>query len=143
MPKDKNANAAELIGSPDKLINQLIKGAENREWAVQAITLEGPPHKQIQHTLVLSRLAKLIAMNKKNGGKSLQFYKGEPIIVESPEGGTELPISLPEKSLQSLKEIGEVTDKLLKGPLHEVLYTAVLLQVIEAMIEAEENKNAE
>ena len=143
MPKDKNANAAELIGSPDKLINQLIKGTENREWALQAITMEGPPHKQIQHTLVLSRLAKLIALNKKNGGRALQFFKGEPIVVNSPEGGTELPISLPEKSLQGLKEREKVTDKLLKGPLHEVLYTTVLLQVIEAMIEAAENKDGE
>jgi hypothetical protein len=39
-----------------------------------------------------------------------------------------------------LQDADEVLEKLSKGPKHEVLYTALLLQVIEAMIIAQENK---
>lgn len=140
MAKDKNAKAVELIGSPEKLINQVIKDTENREWAMNLITLEGPPHKQIQHTLVLKRLEKLASLSKKTTGSLLQFTKGKTITSDSPEGETLLPISVPEKSLEALSNSDEVFEKLSKGPQHEALYTALLLQVIEAMIVAQENK---
>lgn len=140
MPKDKDAKAIELIGSPEKLINQIIKDKENRDWALHAITLEGPPHKQIQHTLVLRRLEKLLALNKKNSERVLKFVRGKSITLESAEEEIELPISIPEKSLQELADADKVVKKLSKGPQHEVLYTALLLQVIEALIEAQNNE---
>lgn len=140
MAKDKNAKAVELIGSPEKIINQFIKGAENREIAMNAITLQGPPHKQIQHTLVLTRLEKLASLIKKNTGNALKFPATKPLTLHNPEGETSLPVSIPAKSLEALTNAAEVIEKLTKGPAHEVLYTAILLQYIEAMIVAQENK---
>ncbi len=138
MPKDKNANAVELIGSPEKLINQIIKGTDNRNRALGEITLQGPPHKQIQHTLVLKRLEKLASLIKSNTGSALKFSAGKPLTLHNPEGETTVPVSIPEKSLGALNNPGEVIEKLTKGPVHELLYTAILLQCIEAMIAAQE-----
>jgi hypothetical protein len=140
MAKDKNANAVELIGSPEKLINQLIKGSDNREWALDAITRQGPPHKQLQHTLVLNRLQVLASLIKKNTGTALKFPATKPLTLHGPEGDTSIPVSLPANSTAALAGTEEVMDKLTKGPAHEVLYTALLLQCIEAMIAAQENK---
>ena len=139
MAKDNNTNAVELIGSPERLINQVIKDPGNREVALHAITQEGPPHKQIQHTLVLNRLARLVSLNKKATGTALKYTKGFPLIA-GVEDVTPLPFSIPEKSLAALTDPEEVLKKLSKGPKHEAMYTALLLQVIEAMIAAQENK---
>lgn len=140
MPKDKDAKAVELIGSPEKLINQIVKDSENRELALRLITREGPPHKQIQHTLVFKRLEKLASISKKTTGTSLKFIKGLKITLDNPEGETVLPVTIPKTSVEGLPNADEVLEKLCKGPQHEVLYTALLLQVIEAMITAQENK---
>ncbi len=121
MPKDKNAQAVELIGTPKKLLNQIIKDPEKREWAFNKITLEGPPHKQIQHTLVLNRLEKLSSVIKKNSGVTLKFTKGQTIMLDGPEEET-LPVTIPAKSLEALTNADEVIEKLSKGPAHEVLY---------------------
>ncbi|MGI8636250.1 MAG: hypothetical protein ACR2KZ_12690 [Segetibacter sp.] len=139
MPKDKNAQAVELISTPEKLLNQIIKDPEKREWAFNKITLEGPPHKQIQHTLVLNRLEKLASVIKKNSGVTLKFPKGQTIMLDGPEEET-LPVTIPAKSLEALTNADEVIEKLSKGPAHEVLYTALLLQVIEAMITVYDDK---
>lgn len=128
-----------MIGSPEKLINQVIKNTENREWTMNLITLKGPSHKQIQHTLVLKRLEKLASRNKKRR-VSLTFSKEQTITSDCPESETLLPISIRKKSLEALSNTDEVLEKLSKGPQHEALYTALLLQVIEAMIAAQENK---
>ena len=140
MAKDKNANAAALIGAPEKLIQQIIKGVDNRAWALDAITQQGPPHKQLQHTLILKRLEVLASLIKKNTGSALKFPGGKPLTIHSPEGEATIPVALPAKSREALDNATEVIDKLTKGPVHEVLYTAILLQCIEAMIAAQENK---
>ena len=141
MLKEKDMHAIELIGSPEKLINALVKSKENREWALKKITVEGPPHKQLQHTLVLNRLEKLVDLFKKSRGITLKPIKGKTIISSGPECETILPIDLPAQSLEGVKNMDDVIEKLSKGPDHEILYTALLLQVIEAMIASEEIKN--
>ena len=137
---DKDAKAVELIGSPEKLINQLSKNSEAREEVFQAITHDGPPHKQIQHTLVLKRLEALAALLKKNTGTALKFSKGQAVTSDD---GTGLPVTLPTKSLEGLADRDKVLEKLSKGPRHEAIYTAVLLQLIEAMIATQEAKPTE
>ena len=141
MPKEKDTHAIEFIGSPEKLINALIKSKENREWALKKITVEGPPHKQLQHTLVLNRLEKLVNLFTKSRGTRLKPIKGKTIISSGPEHETILPIDLPAKSFEGVKNMDDVIEKLSKGPEHELLYTALLLQAIEAMIVTEETKN--
>ncbi len=140
MAKSKNAKAIELIGSPEKLINQLIKDSAVRAESLQSITLEGPPHKQIQHTLVLKRLEQLIAVTKKTTGAAIKFSKGQTIFMESPDGEFALPVSIPATSLEGTEDKDGVVEKLSKGPWHEALYTAILLQIIEALIVAQQAK---
>lgn len=141
MPKEKDMHGIELIGSPEKLINALVKSKENREWALKKITVEGPPHKQLQHTLVLNRLEKLVDLFKKSRGITLKPLKGKTIISYGPNCETILPIDFPIQSFQGVKNEDDVIEKLSKGPEHEILYTALLLQAIEAMIASEEMKN--
>ena len=141
MPKEKNTHAIELIGSPEKLINTLMKKKEDREWAIKKITEDGPPHKQLQHTLVLHRLEKLVSLTKKSSGMVLKSIKGKTIISTSPEHEKTLPIDIPAQSFEGVKEVNKVMEKLSKGPEHEILYTALLLQAIEALIVSEETKN--
>ena len=141
MPKEKDMHARELIGSPEKLINALVKSKENREWSLKTITAEGPPHKQLQHTLVLNRLEKLVNLFKESRGITLKPIKGKSIISSGPDCETILPIDLPAQSFEGVKNVDDVIEKLSKGPEHEILYTAILLQAIEAMIVSEETKN--
>lgn len=141
MPKEKDMHAIELIGSPEKLINALVKSKENREWSLKKITVEGPPHNQLQHTLVLNRLEKLINLFTKSRGITLKPIKGKTIISYGPAHETILPIDLPVQSFEGVKNMDDVIEKLSKGPEHEILYTALLLQAIEAMIASEEIKD--
>ena len=143
MPKEKNGHASELIGSPEKIINTLIKKKEDREWALKKITKDGPPHKQLQHTLVLDRLEKLVSLTKKTSGMVLKPIKGKTSIFTGPEHEKTLPIDIPTQSFEGVKDVNGLSEKLSKGPEHEILYTALLLQVIEAMIISEGTKNLE
>ena len=141
MPKEKDMHAIELIGSPRKLINALVKSKENREWTLKKITVEGPPHKQLQHILVLNRPEKLVNLFKESTGITLKPIKGKSIISGGPDCETILPIDLPAQSFEGVKNVDDVMEKLSKGPEHEILYTALLRQAIEAMIAYEEMKN--
>ncbi|CAN5444224.1 hypothetical protein BH11BAC5_BH11BAC5_34560 [soil metagenome] len=94
----------------------------------------------MQHTLVLKRLEKLALLIKKNTGNALKFPASKPLTVDGPEGETPVPVSIAAISLEGLINAGDVVEKLTKGPAHEVLYTAILLQCIEAMIVAQEIK---
>ena len=140
MPKEKNMHAIELIGSPEKIINALMKLKEDREWSLNKITVDGPPHKQLQHTLVLNRLEKLVNLFKKSNGMVLKPIKGKTITSTGPEHETTFPIDIPLESFKGVKDVDKVIEKLSKGPEHEILYTALLLQAIEGMIASEEMK---
>ena len=134
MPKEKNAKAAEQLGSPEKLIAQLLNDPSQKDWAVEKITHGGPPHKQLQHTLVLNRLEKLAKLLSKRNGLALTHTDGKDIESEEEL----LPVKIPASSLAKAGRADKLMKDLTKGPQHEILYTALLLQTIEAMISAEE-----
>ena len=140
MAKNKNIPAETIIATPEKVINALIKNSEDRLWAINKITAEGPPHKQLQHSLVLKRLEKLLAIYKKNNGSSIKAIKGNKLISFGPEHETSIPVDLPNQSLEGIEDIDGLIEKISKGPEHELLYTALLLQVIEFMISTESAK---
>jgi hypothetical protein len=99
MPKDKNAKAAKLIGSPEKLIGKMVSNQRDKKWVTDKITVSGPPHKQLQHTLVLKRLAKLIDAVEKSSGKKFTLASGEILQTEEE---TALPPALPAASLKNI-----------------------------------------
>ncbi len=141
MAKAKHTAAPEVLGKAiEPLINALTKNPDDREAITRLITQEGPPHKQWQHSLVLSRLQVALAKLGKLKGKKFKAAKGEPIIVFDPKHETEeaLPIGYPAQSSAALDEDEEGMVHLSKGPLHEVAYTAILLQAIEWIISVAE-----
>jgi hypothetical protein len=136
MPKEKDTKAAELLGWPAKLINQIVKGKEDREWVQEKITKGGPPHKQLQHTLVLSRLEHLAALMKARHNLGIKIAKSREITAEDHK--STLPVGVPEASITAIADNEKALEQMMKGPEHEILYTALLLQIIENMITAEE-----
>ena len=132
MPKEKDTHAAEILGWPAKLVNQIVKGAEQRDWVQERITKGGPPHKQLQHTLVLNRLEHLAALLKKTNGFALKPIKGLDIVAEGDENA--LPLTLPMKCIDDVTDRDDLMVKMTRGPQHEILYTTLLLQIIENMI---------
>ena len=72
-------------------------------------------------------------MSKKNG-LSLTHIEGKDIESEEEL----LPVQIPVSSLAKAGRADKLMKDLTKGPQHEILYTALLLQTIEAMITAEE-----
>jgi hypothetical protein len=131
MPKEHKATKAlETIGSVSPLINLLTSDKDGREWLTQAITAEGPPHKQWQHIQVLSRLQKLMALKAKKNGIKFSPAMQNNIVVKTPHHNLELPIGFPTSVQKTEKELS-------KGPEHEVAYTAILLQAIEWLIARE------
>ena len=136
MPKEKDAKAVVLLGSPVKLINLLIKKPEEQKWGLEKITKGDPEHKQLQHTLVLNRLEKLVGLYSKRNKLVLKPIKGKDILVEESEKS--LPVQIPLNSIKDIAKVDKVFEKLTKGPPHEIFYTALLLQIIEGMISAEE-----
>ena len=131
MPRHRNSQAVKLIGSPKKLIDKLITDGTLKKWALEKITLEGPPHKQLQHTLVLMRLQQLVSLVEIDKGLQLQPASGEEIF--SGEKAT-LPLPLPAESLKAIREETKVLENMTMGPEHEILFTTILLQVIEGLI---------
>ena len=138
MSKEKDANAVSLLGSPEKLIAQFVSGPKKQTWVLDKITKGGPPHKQLQHTLVINRLGKLAEIIQKRTGVALKPQKGWDIITDSDEDV--MPIQLPGVSIAGIADAEDTFDAMSKGPAHEILYTALLLQIVDGMILSEEIK---
>jgi hypothetical protein len=140
MPKEKSTKAVQLLGSPANLINLLVIEPQDKKKVIKKITNGGPSHKQLQHTLVLNRLNKLASLLKKRTGLAPKHLEGRNIKTENK--GEFLPIQIPSLSIGKTPITEKAYDALTKGPEHEILYTALLLQMIENMIIAEESKPA-
>lgn len=130
----KTSKAVETIGRITPLIKLLTADKDGREWLLETITKEGPPHKQWQHTLVLSRLQKLVALKTKQTGVPFSAISPANTVVKTPHHDLELPIGFPKQFQKMEKELS-------KGPEHEVAYTAILLQAIEWLLALESKKN--
>ena len=111
----------------------MVKGTDERNWSLDKIAVEGPPHKQIQHTLVLTRIEYLLALLKKSGKATLLPCE-DGIEITSHDHEKLIPVKIPARSLDGLQYKDKIVDMLSKGPEHEILYTTLLLQVIESLI---------
>ena len=56
----KEGEGVKLTGTPAELIELMIPGNTEREWAIDQIDNEGPTHKQIFSALLLNRLFRMI-----------------------------------------------------------------------------------
>jgi hypothetical protein len=141
MTKDKSSTAIKAFGSPERLIKQFIKGDDDRIWALAQVDEHGPPHKQLQHIMVLNRLERLFRLlNKRTGPVQKKRIEGVSVTIAKGKEKWQMPVQLPIRSLGKIARDKKVFEALIEGPEHEILYTALLLQVIEDMIGAEEVK---
>jgi hypothetical protein len=115
------------------LFEKIAQDKQSRDWLKEQIFEEGPPHKITQHSLVLERLTVLLNAMEANAGEQFKPIADEQIILHKHDHSLLLPLSFPESSLNVMADDPEM-EKLTKGPDHEIAYTAVLLQVIEWMI---------
>lgn len=133
MPKHKEAGVSPEMGRPQYLMDALCSDEDDRQWLGEQIGEEGPPHKQWQHNLVLERLEALIRKTEQSSGCTFEVQGGDPVILHKHDHTLELPLRIPEQSLQAYA-VPELREQLLHGPDHEVAYTVVLLQGLEWLL---------
>jgi hypothetical protein len=136
----KKGVGVELIGSPDELINLLVRDSEERTWALDQVINEGPDHKQVYSALLLKRLFKLVKSIEKSTGIPFEPQKGNAIVAHRPEHEETIPISLPLTNGHRAQE-EEITNVLSHSPGHELVAFGALLQAIEWGIKALDRKN--
>ena len=98
--KSKHSNegtGARLIGSPEKLINLLITGESEKNWALNQLVNEGSKHKQVLTALLLSRLYKLILIVEKRTEETFELQDGYPLASHNGEGDILFPLEIPLK----------------------------------------------
>jgi hypothetical protein len=146
MPKDhekkphKKGVGVELIGTPDELINLLVKDQAERTWALDQVINEGPDHKQVYSALLLKRLFKLVKAIERSTGTPFEVQKGNSIVGQRPEHEEPIPIALPLTNGVRSEEISEILGH---APAHELVAFGALLQGVEWGIKAMDKKHKE
>lgn len=130
---------AELVGKPDGIINKIISGKEERNFALDEIVNEGPAHKQVLSALLLNELNKLVQVIEKNSGSSFKLQRGTTVVIEKHEEETELPVALPVNGNKATKDA--IAETVSHAPMHEAILFALSLQAIEWSIKTLSNKN--
>jgi len=129
------SEAVELVGSPEALIDLLIKDMDLNKWATEHIVNGGPKHKQVLTALLMKRLYALVQAIEKNTDTEFSLQEGYVLTEEKGKVGDVLPVRLPihlDRGLDAKKVLEAVS----KAPEHEVLAYAIGLQVIEWAIKA-------
>ena len=131
-----------MIGKPDEMINLLVKYPEEKTWALDQVTNEGPDHKQVYSALLLKRVFKLVKSIEKGTGISFESQKGTVIVAHRPEHEETIPIALPLSNGHRAKE-EEIAKVLSHSPGHELVAFGAVLQAIEWGIKTMDLKNKE
>lgn len=127
-----------LIGAPSELIELMIPGSIEREWAIDQIDNEGPKHKQIFSALLLNRLFRMIKTIEKSSGSRFQLQEGYELIKEADNNATPMPIAVPIHIGTDLEK-KQIADAIGHAPEHEILVYAATIQAIEWVIRVIEN----
>ena len=120
------------------LIEAITPNKQGQDWLKEQIFVEGPPHKIVQHSLVLQRLEALLHIMETGHQQQFKPTGDTAIMLAKHDHSLVLPLAFPETSIKMLEK--DAADKLTKGPDHEIAYTAMLLQAIEWMIKMNEPK---
>ena len=129
-----------LIGTPAELIELMIPGNTEREWAIDQIDNEGPKHKQIFSALLLNRLFRMIKTIEKSTGKQFELQEGYELFKEEDKNATAMPIAVPINIGTDLDK-KQIADSIAHAPEHEILVYAASIQAIEWVIAATEKQD--
>lgn len=127
-----------LIGSPEELINLLIKDEKANKWVTNEIENEGPKHKQVLNALLLKRLYKLVITIETESNTKFILQKGYELLKEK-EDEKIIPILLP-INLGASADTEKITGAISHAPNHETLAFAMFLQIIEWAIKVKSKK---
>ncbi len=128
-----------LIGIPKEMINLMIPGGNEIDWATDQIENEGPKHKQIFSALLLQRLYKLIRATEKSTGKKFELQQGYELFKDNGEEESAMPLEIPINMGTGLEK-KQIADAVSRAPEHEILIYGMCLQTIEWVIKVTENK---
>lgn len=131
MPKHHHEEENEILSlleNPESFLNLVIKGDENKEWAVNEILQGGPKHKQVYSTLLLQRAEALVHAVEKQTGKKFSVQKGATLTSHKDE--VEVPVPLILASVKK-NDKAAVEEVLAHAPAHEIIAFNGLLQAIE------------
>jgi hypothetical protein len=125
------------VGSPEELINLMVKDVKEKKWAMDQLVNEGPRHKQVLSALLIQRLFKLVQTIEKNSGAKFVLQKGVALVKINDEGKKVLPVTLPINSDGDKKQIAEAVSH---APEHETLVYNMCIQVIDWVINTTSKK---
>lgn len=138
---EKNAGA-EILGTPNELINLLVADKEENEWAVAQVINEGPAHKQLYSALLLKRMYKLVDTISKNAGEKFSAQKGYDTLSKKHEHELTVPVQLPASAVGKVNSEA-ILELASHAPEHELVAFNTLLQAIEWSIKAVAKNNAD
>ena len=130
--KDHNGEGVKLVGSPEKIIDILITGNKEKEWAADLLINHGSKHKQVLTALLLKLLYKLVETIEKNTGANFVMQEGYEFSTEKDEV---LPILMP-INLSTAIDAEKIMKAISDTPEHEALAYAIYMQVVEWAIKS-------
>jgi hypothetical protein len=134
--RSKHHNGGEgerLIGSPEELINRLIMGESEKNWALNQLVNEGSKHKQVLTALLLNRLYKLMLTVENSSGDTFEMQDGYPLAGLNGDGEILFPLQI-SLNLGKDTKTEEIIEAISHASKHEVLAYAMAIQVIEWVI---------
>lgn len=117
-----------LVGNPIELIDLLIAGDSEKEWAANQLINEGSKHKQVLNTLLLKRLYKLMRAVEESSGSNFVLQNGYGLKKAKDAG--RLPIPFPINIGWGMDKV-KVTEAIAAASERDQLAYAMFLQVIE------------
>ena len=113
----------------EKLIQQLFKKKEEKDWILEEVLHGGPPHKQLLSSMLLADLSKLIFSKQKESGKKFELEKGYAVNVENESETYPIPVDhLGKKNDEMAVKTAEF---IAKAPDHESIVYLITLQALK------------
>ena len=143
MPKDTVINdhigeGVKLVGSPKEMIDLLITGDEEKEWAEDVLINHGSKHKQVLTAMLLNRLYKLVQTIETQTGTKFIMQEGFEFTTEK---NKVLPIIMP-LNLGAGLDVEKIMKIISHTPEHEALAYAIYMQVVEWAIKCSHKNGA-
>ena len=121
-----------LVGSPEKIIDLLVFGNKEKQWAMDILINHGSKHKQVLTALLLKRLYKLVQTIEKSTGTKFTMQEGYEFSIEKDKV---FPILIP-INLGTGIDTEKIMKTISSTPEHEALVSAIYMQVVEWAIKS-------
>ena len=136
--KNHNGEGVKLVGSPKEMIDLMITGNKEKEWAADLLINHGSKHKQVLTAMLLKRLYKLVQTIEDTTGAKFVMQEGCEFSTEKNEV---LPILMP-INLGTGIDDEKIMKTISHTPEHEALAYVIYMQVVEWAIKSLVKKSA-